>query len=355
MKTMAESSSVLVIGGGPAGLRAAGDLADLGLHVVLIEKENELGGAPIKWKYKLLAPEMRPAEEIMTPLISKVESNPSVEVYKQSSVERCEGSAGNYNVTIKIQGNGKKKVKSFSSIIVATGFKHFDATVDPRYGYGRVPNVIGIHELEGMLKEGRVIGHDRKIPKRIAFIFCVGSRDRATNPWCCTVCCGISIKQAIELRQLITDSQLYMIYMDVRTTGQWEKLYWTSMEEYGVNYIRGRVAEIYNTGDKLLVKGEDTLVRGPFEVLFDMVVLAVGIEPGPETRAIAKILGLHLNENGFLEPRHPNDHTDSGVDGIFLAGTCVTPMSIEETLAEGSAAAMQASKLALKVARRIGV
>jgi heterodisulfide reductase subunit A2 len=346
---MAESPSILVVGAGPAGLKAAGDLVDVGFKVIMVEKRKDLGGAPIRWNYKLLAPDMRPAEEVMNPLIHKAVSSPRIKVYREAEVELCEGSAGNFTVTIRTHHDDRlNEEKNISSIIVTTGFEHFDAKVDPRYKYGIAPNVIGINELEGMLKQGRVLGHDGKEPKRIAFIFCVGSRDKATNPWCCTVCCGISIKQAMEIKDMIKDAQLYMIYMDIRTTGQWEKLYWKSMEDYGINYIRGRVAEVYPTGGKLLIKGEDTLVRGPFEVLFDMVVLAVGMEPGPGTKAIAKTLGLKLNENGFLEPKHPNDHTESVVEGIFLAGACVTPMSIEETLAEGSAAAMQAAKLAMK-------
>ncbi|MEM1945672.1 MAG: FAD-dependent oxidoreductase [Candidatus Caldarchaeum sp.] len=336
---------VLVIGGGPAGLRAAADLADLGYSVVLVEKRGELGGAPVRWKYKTLAPELRPTEEVMMPLIEYAEKNGRVKVYKNSVVERCEGGAGDFAVTVKNLSNGSSEKIKASAIIVATGFEHFDARFDPRYGYGRNPNVIGIHELEGMIKEGRIVKHDGTPPKRIAFIFCVGSRDRATNPWCCTVCCGVSIKQAIEVKELLKDAEIYVIYMDIRTFGLWEKLYWTSMEEYGINYVRGRVGEIYYLDGKLLVKGEDTLVRGPFEVLFDMVVLAVGMEPGEGTKQIAKALNLRVNEFGFLKPKHPNIHYDSGREGIFLAGACVAPMSVEEAIAEGSAAAMQAVKL----------
>ena len=350
---MMEQLPVLVIGGGPAGLTAAADLAELGTKVILVEKRDELGGAPIRWKYKSLAPDMRPAEEVMGPIVSNAESNPLITVHKGAFVETCDGPAGNFRVVIGSSSGGVAVERRVSSIVVATGFEHFDARVDPRYSYGRAPNVIGINELEGMLKEGRVVGHDGKIPKRVAFIFCVGSRDKATNPWCCTVCCGVSIKQAMEMKDMIKDVQLYMIYMDIRTMGQWEKLYWRSMEEYGINYIRGRVAEIYYTGEKLLVKGEDTLVRGPFEVLFDMVVLAVGMEPGPGTKKVASTLGLRLNENGFLDPMHPNIHTESTREGIFLAGCCVTPMSIEETLAEGSAAAMAALKFSRKLSPRI--
>jgi heterodisulfide reductase subunit A len=182
------------------------------------------------------------------------------------------------------------------------------------------------------------------VPERVAFVFCVGSRDRATNPWCCTVCCGVSIKQGIELKQLHPSMDVYMIYIDVRTFGLWEQLYWESMEKYGINFIRGRVSQIFDTGKALLVKGEDTLVRGPFEVLMDMVVLATGVTPGEGTAQAAKVLGLASNAYGFLQPRHPNIQFDSGKENIFLAGACVAPMSIEEAILAGSAAAMQAAK-----------
>lgn len=345
--------TVLIIGGGPAGLKAAVDLSEMGYRVVLVEKRDELGGAPIRWKYKTLAPMMRPTEEVMNPLIEHVERSELVKVYKNSVVEEAKGGPGNFVVKIRNEANGSTETVNVSAIIVATGFEHFNAEVDPRYGYRKTPNVVGIHELEAMLKAGRVVKHDGTTPKRIAFIFCVGSRDRATNPWCCTVCCGVSIKQAIELKEILPNAQIYMIYMDVRTFGLWERLYWKSMEEDGVNYIRGRVSEVYYTDGKLLVKGEDTLVRGPFEVLFDMVVLAVGMEPGPGTRQVANALGLKVNEFGFLEPRHPNIHHDSPREGIFLAGACVAPMSVEEALAEGAAAAMQVVKLLNKLAKPV--
>ncbi|MDW8041560.1 MAG: FAD-dependent oxidoreductase [Nitrososphaerota archaeon] len=350
---MSEIHPVLVIGGGPAGLKASADLAELGYDVVLVEKLGQLGGAPIRWGYKTLAPELRPTEEVMGPLIEYVEGNGNVRVMKNSVVEGATGGLGDFTVTVRNLMNGATESLKASAIIVATGFEHFDAKVDPRYGYGRNPDVIGIHELEGMLKEGRVVKRNGDPPKRIAFIFCVGSRDKSTNLWCCTVCCGVSIKQAIELKHLLKDADIYMIYMDIRTFGLWEKLYWKSMEEYGINYIRGRVGEIYAIGDKLLVKGEDTLVRGPFEVLFDMVVLAVGMEPGSGTAQVARALNLKVNEFGFLEPRHPNIHHDSGRDGIYLAGACVAPMSVEEALAEGSAAAMQVAKALRRLQRAV--
>jgi heterodisulfide reductase subunit A len=346
---------VLVIGGGPAGLRAAADLAGLGIKVVLVEKRAELGGAPIRWKYKTLAPEQRPTEEVMAPLIQAVETSPLVTVHREALVEGLDGAAGDFRARIRATGAGSSQVVPVQAVVVATGFEHFDASHDPRYEYGRAPNVIGIHQLEGMLSAGKVARHDGRVPQRVAFIFCVGSRDRATNAWCCTVCCGVSIKQAMELKQLVKDVEIYMIYIDIRTFGLWENLYWESMEKHGINYIRGRISQVFDTGTQLLIKGEDTLVRGPFEVLMDMVVLAVGIEPGPGTAQAAQALGLATNPFGFLQPKHPNVHFDSSRPGIHLAGACVAPMSVEEALLGGSAAAMQAAKAVLSKVAEVRV
>lgn len=336
-------AAVLVIGGGPAGLQAAADLAGFGTPVVLVEKRGELGGAPLRWRYKTLAPELRPTEEVLGPLIRAVESSPRTTIYRNALVERLDGAPGSFRARIRTGGGTVEEV-TVAAAIVATGFEHFDARRDPRYEYGRAPNVIGIHELEGMLSDGRVICRNGRPPKRVAFVFCVGSRDRATNPWCCTVCCGVSIKQAMELKELLKDVDIYMIYIDVRTFGLWENLYWSSMEEHGINYIRGRVSQVFDTGNGLLIKGEDTLVRGPFEVLMDMVVLAVGIAPGEGTAQVARALHLDVNTFGFLQPRHPNVPFSSRKDGIFLAGACVAPMSVEEAILAGAAAAMQAAK-----------
>jgi heterodisulfide reductase subunit A len=342
---------VLVVGGGPAGLRAAVDLIGLGIRVVLVEKRGELGGAPIRWRYKTLAPEFRPTEEVMAPLIEAVESSSLVTIHRNALVEGLEGSAGDFRARLNTQESGSSTEAGVQAVVVSTGFEHFDASRDPRYEYGHAPNVLGIHEFEGMLSDGKVVCKDGRTPGRVAFIFCVGSRDRATNPWCCTVCCGISIKQAMELKQMVKDVEIYMIYIDIRTFGLWENLYWDSMEKHGINYIRGRVSQVYDTGKQLLIKGEDTLVRGPFEVLMDMVVLAVGIDPGEGTAQAAKAIGLARNPFGFLQPKHPNVHFETGREGVFIAGACVAPMSIEEAFLGGSAAAMQAAKLVLAPAR----
>jgi len=245
---MSENQSILVIGADPAGLQASKDIAEFGFRVVLVEKRDELGGAPIRWKYHTLAPDFVPTEKVLGPLIDFVKNNKLVIIYSSSIVDSYEQKDDYFKVRILNLKNKSVSYEKVSAIIIATGFEHFNASLDPRYGYGINPNVIGINELEIMLSNGKIVRHDGKIPKRIGFILCVGSRDKATNQWCCTVCCGISIKQAIEIKKILPDAQIYVIYMDIRTIGLWEKLYWKSMEEYHINYIRGRVGE--NTGQE---------------------------------------------------------------------------------------------------------
>src|SRR5262249_61295957 len=121
--------------------------------------------------------------------------------YRARVVQRVSGRGGNFRVALAKNGAPAQEL-SAGAIIAATGFEHFDASRDPRYEYGRAANVIGIHELEGMLKEGRVVCKDGRSPKRIAFVFCVRSRDRAANPRCCTVCCRGSIKTGIAAKRL---------------------------------------------------------------------------------------------------------------------------------------------------------
>src|SRR5262249_61664125 len=138
--------------------------------------------------------------------------------YRARVVQRVSGRGGNFRVALAKNGAPAQEL-SAGAIIAATGFEHFDASRDPRYEYGRAANVIGIHELEGMLKEGRVVCKDGRLPKRIAFVFCVGSRDRATNPWGCTVCCGGGLKPGLQRKRLPKDRESYNIYIDAATVG----------------------------------------------------------------------------------------------------------------------------------------
>lgn len=337
-------NSVLVIGGGPAGLQACSDLVSVGVEVTLVEKADFLGGNPKKYKYKTLFPNLRPASEVIDVMINRVEQNSRVKIMKSTQVTKLLGQ-GEDGFSLEVTRGGAKEQVRAEAIIVATGFEHFDARRDAKYCYDLFDDVIDIKDLELMLGENRLTRPSNgKAPERIGFIFCVGSRDKHIgNTYCCTVCCTVSIKQAIELKEVYPQAEIFVFYMDIRTIGFWEDIYWKSQEEYNIQYIKGRVAEISYAGDRLMVKGEDTLLRGPFEIPFDLVVLASGVEPGKGTKEIAGVLGLPLSEHGFLAPKDLHLYPfDSPKDGIFVAGCATQPRSIDETVSSGSAAAMRA-------------
>ncbi|MDA8146512.1 MAG: FAD-dependent oxidoreductase [Thermaerobacter sp.] len=338
------SEAVLIIGGGPAGLAAAASLADLGVEAVLVEKEPELGGTPKKYAYSKLVPDLRPAQETLAPLVQRVQGREGLRVLTDARPTAVSGKAGDFKV--RLTGPAGEEELSAGAIIVATGFEHFDARRDTKYGYGIYPDVVDIRDMERMLSEPQLKRpSDGQVPQRVGFILCVGSRDRMVgNTYCSRVCCSVCCVQAIEVKEKNPAAEVYIFYMDIRTYGLLENLYWEAQEEHGVLFVKGRVGEILPRDGQLMVKGEDTLLRGPFEVPFDLMVLASGMEPGEGTVQVAELLNLAREPNGFLAPR--DSHTaplEAAVEGVFLAGADLAPKFSDDAVAEGAGAAVRAA------------
>jgi len=340
------NETVVVIGGGPAGLQAARSVADLGARAVLVEKQGFLGGTPIAQRYAALTPDLRDAETAMREMIDAVERHPLVEVRLNSEVTACEGTAGDFR--LKVSGpDGKEEVVPAGAVIVATGFDHFDPGRERQvFSYYELEDVITLVDAEAMFKEGKIVRpSDGRVPERVCFIQCVGSRDRGIgNQWCSKVCCGIACKQAIEIKKLSPSTKVFVFYIDLRAFGFWEdELYWKAQEEYKVNFIRGVVTEVLKKGDRLLVKGEDTTMGRPVEIEMDLVILSVGMEPSEGTKAMAKVLGLPLESHGFIATKGgPLDTVSTPVEGIFVAGAASGPRDLEDSVSQGGLAAAKA-------------
>ena len=348
------SDTVLIVGGGPAGLEAARLLGGLGQKAIVVEKREALGGAPMAEHYAALTHGFRSAEAAVNELIAAAQANPSVEFRLGSEIVACSGQAGDFRVKITRAGNGAGETVNAGAIIVATGFQHFDpGRATQMYGYYEYDDVITLADAEKMLKENNfVIPSKGTPPQRVCFIQCVGSRDRQIgNEYCSKVCCGISSKQAIEVRQQAPGCKVFIFYIDMRMYGYWEnEIYWPAQEQYHVQYIKGIITEIIRKGDRLLVRGEDTTMGRPMEVPMDVVVLAVGMEPSRGTREVAKILGLKQNKYNFIEvPHGALDPTATSAPGIFVAGAAAGPKDLDDTMAMAGAAAMKA---AVTVAKR---
>ena len=196
------SGKVLIIGGGPSGLESARCVAELGGEAILIEKRERLGGTPDRENYAKLTHHWRDASEAMAEMAAAVTSNSNVQVKYQAEVKSMSGSAGNF--IVEIEAGGVAESLNVGAVIVATGFQHFDpGRATQYYNYYSFPDVITLTDLEKMLREHNVVRPSNgEAPKKIAFVQCVGSRDRQIgNEYCSKVCCGIASKQAIELRQ----------------------------------------------------------------------------------------------------------------------------------------------------------
>jgi heterodisulfide reductase subunit A len=340
--------SIMVVGGGPAGLEAARGAADLGKRVVLVETKAALGGTPLE-HYATLTPHLKETESEMRAMLDAVLEHPLVDVRVSTRVVASEGAAGAFRVTLE-DGAGARQSAEVGAVIVATGFQHFDPGRETQmYGYYEYDDVITLVDAERMMKAGRIVRPSNgQAPERVAFIQCVGSRDRQIgNQYCSKVCCGIASKQSIEIKRMLPDARVFIFYIDMRMYGFWEdQLYWKAQEEYKVNYVRGIVTEIIKKGDKLLIKGEDTTMGRPMEVLMDLVILSVGMEPSRGTIQMAETFGLPREEHGFLAVRgEPLDTVSTPVPGIFVAGAAAGPKDLEDSVSMGGAAAMKAVAL----------
>jgi heterodisulfide reductase subunit A len=339
------SKPVLVLGAGPAGLAAAHSLASVGQRVVLVDKEAKLGGAPILSGYAKLVPSGEWAKDAIGGMVRRVEESALVAIQKNKRVEKFEGEPGDFTATL----SDGTRVEA-SAAILCTGFTHFDSVNKPEWGFGTFPDVVTTTQVEQMISSGRGIRcpSDGRKPQRVAILLCVGSRDRQIGrEWCSKICCTVSCNIAMEIREELPDCHVYIYYMDIRTYGLNEAYYWRSQEEFKVKYIKARIAEVTSDGQKLIVKGEDTLVKRPITIPFDMVVHAIGMDPNVENKSLAGVFGVELQEHGHIAKGSAYGALgETSRPGVFVAGAATGPETIDDSIAQGKAAAMAAFALA---------
>lgn len=339
------NQDIIVIGGGPGGLEVARGIADLGYKAILIEKRERLGGTPDEAQYAALTPDMRSAEEAIGEMVDAVNGEPLVEQHLNSLVVGADGSAGDFTITV--DKSGKKEEIKAGAVVICTGFKHFDPGRETqKYGYYEYDDVITLVDCEKMLKaKNFVVPSTGKVPERVCFIQCVGSRDRQIgNEYCSKVCCGVASKEAIEIRQMVPGCKVFIFYIDMRMYGYWEnEIYWPAQEKYKVNYVKGIATEIIKKGDRLLVRGEDTTLRRPVEVEMDIVILSVGMEPSSGTEDMAKMFSLKQNKYRFIETVGGCLNTvTTSVPGVFAVGACTGPADLEDTISMAGSSVVKA-------------
>ncbi len=245
------------------------------------------------------------------------------------------------------------------AIVIATGYDTFDPTPMYQYGYGRFDNVITSLEFERICspdgpKEGNIVLKDGSTPKSAAIIHCVGSRDENYHEYCSRICCMYGLKFAHLLREK-TDADVYQMYIDMRCFGKGHEEFYKRVSEEGVNFIRGKVAQVTDVAQneeeqgKLIVVCEDTLLGSMLRVPVDMVILSVAMEPRSDTDEVARLFLLGCSTDGFFMERHPKlDPVGTMIDGVYAVGCCQGPKDIPDTVAQATGAAARALELISK-------
>lgn len=322
---------VIIIGGGIAGMQTAIRLCDKEVKPLIIEKDAELGGKLRNWH--VLFPSFTPASEVLTELKRKIK-NCGIETMTSTEVK----SFTSKSVTL---ADGRKL--DCDSVVVSTGFTFFDARIKEEYGYGIYDNVVTSVDLERMFNEGRVSCKDGSAPRRIAFLHCVGSRDeKVCQQHCSKVCCVTGVKQAMEIKRLFPEADVFNFYMDIRMFGPgYEEMYRQAQQDCNIHFVRGRISEASPTIDsRIQIKAEDTLTGRPLRMNIDMLILLVGMCSNDSNVDFAETTGLHRTVSGFMAPKDMfTNNTKSNIDGIFYAGAVTAPKSVGETLNDGDAAA----------------
>lgn len=288
------SKDIMVVGGGMTGMKSAVAAADAGYKVTLVEKEAQLGG----WatKYKKVFPKHPPYQELedtgVQDLITRTEGHSNITVHKSTTVKKTVGQPGMFKVALN-NGNGGAEL-TVGSIVLASGWKPYEVDKLGKWGWGVSPDVVTNIQMEEMAAKGEIKRpSDGKAPESVAFIQCAGSRDQEHLPYCSAVCCRVSLKQALYVREQYPNAKVYIIYKDLRSPAQYELFYAHVQNDDGIFLTKGEIGEVTkDSNGQVSIKVTETLLGEDIEVKTDMVVLATGMVPTtkvdvPDAAAVA--------------------------------------------------------------------
>ncbi len=377
--------TILVVGGGFAGMHAALNSADAGYKVVLLEKEDSLGGYMKKLykHYPMDAPYTELKENNTDALIEKVNANPDITVYTGASIKKISGAPGMFDGTFDV--GGQEVTHKLGAILMATGSKPYDANNLGHLGYGKSADVITNAQMEELAAKGSLTRpSDGKPVESVVFVQCAGSRDPEHLPYCSGHCCMTTLKQARYVRELNPEARVYIVYKDIRTPGHYEDFYRQIQDDPMIFLTKGDVTGVNTDGGELVVEADNTLIGKQIGVPADMVVLATGLAPNSADSESIRILedakaivekgeagaqleeakqnlekykGLEGTEILHLEYRQgpdlpvlrygfPDSHFicfpyETRRTGIYAAGTVRSPMDAQQAYDDAAGAALK--------------
>lgn len=339
----------LVVGAGIAGLTAALELADAGHRVHLVEKTDRLGGNVARMD--LTAPYLDSAWELLTERIVRVRQSPHISVMLRSELKSLGGYIGNYTAVVETRNGSSEQAESrrieVGNVVVATGYREFDASRITHYGYGVLPNVITSFDFEAMLRGGTIATRAGRIPQYVAIVHCVGSRSSEFHGYCSRVCCMTALKYAQEVKSAIPGCHVSDLYIDMHAFGKGcEDFYKRGSEVktlflmYGKNE-RAVIRKAAPEDDcEMLIEVNEQLSGETIELPADLVILMVGMEARSDAGELARLVNISQDKDGWFMESHPKlDPVATTTDGIYIAGTCAAPKDIPDTVAQARAAA----------------
>ena len=356
------TKAVLVIGGGIAGIRAALDLSDMGIQVFLVERAPNLGGHVSE--LDKVYPYGRGGAEVVGGLVREIRGRENVTVFTDAEVISYRGYIGQFEAKIRVAGRGRDEnveVK-VASVIVATGFDSY-RPAKGEYGYGVVKGVVTLPELEALQRKtpGDLEIEGRKV-KDLAFIYCVGSRQKEGPPsetgeagkpnrYCSRFCCNAAVNDSVVLNKKYDGLTSYHLYRDMRTYGRNELMYEDAARQ-GSIFIRfdeDNPPSVYEKDGRCGVTVKSALLQNqPIEVVVDLVVLVTGMVPRAND-GLNGTLPLPIGSDGFYREIHQKLRpVETNIGGLLIAGASQGPKDIRESLSSASAASAKAASFALK-------
>ncbi len=322
-------------------MTAALELAALGIPVELVEREAELGGQWRHIRYQaedLGGTEGGGPQAALRERIERVQGEERIRVHLGAQLTRLEGRPGQYRSVITKEGGETERVEH-GVVVVATGGRPAGTG---EYLYGQDPRVLTQRELEGQIAEGTLA-----TVRRVVMIQCVGSREPG-RPYCSRVCCTQAVKNALKLKELEAELEVYVLYREVRTYG-FREAWYQAARDAGVVFVRyevegggGTKPRVEAGGKELRVVVREPVTGQPLELTADLVVLSTGIE-AEEEEELAGVLGVEVDEYGFFEEEQAKMKPLDAKGGVYLAGLAHSPRFLEETIVQAQGAAMRAA------------
>jgi heterodisulfide reductase subunit A-like polyferredoxin len=329
--------AALVLGGGPAGMTAALELARGGFVVHLVEREAELGG-----NLRFLSASAGGADPsvVLNDLTLQIENSPRIHLHLRHVLTQTAGFVGNFTSTLTGPDGETIEVRH-GAAVVATGAEEYRG---PEYGYGTDPRIVAGLEMEALLRSGQSHSDEALPPSEVTFLLCVGPAER----YCGRICCSTALRQALALKRANAAARITLLYRDLRAYGFGERLY-TAARQAGVLFIRYEPEappQVEAGEGALTIRVKEPAFGETLTLHPDLLVLSTPMVPRPDARQVASTLKVSLDADGFfLEAHIKLRPVDFATEGFFLAGAAHYPKTVEETIVQAQAAAARAARL----------